>query len=134
MEREAGLKHPATAEEVMSLLNLEPHPAEGGWFLETYRSRESLPAGALPSRYRGERSFATAIYYLLAPRNVSPLHRLLSDEVFHFYLGDPVELTLLHPGGEVVRRILGSDLAEGMKPQEGVPAGVWQGLRLLPGG
>jgi predicted cupin superfamily sugar epimerase len=64
---------------------------------------------------------------------VSKLHRLRSDEIFHFYAGDPVEMLLLRDGsGEVVT--LGADLAHEMRPQVIVPRGVWQGCRLRPGG
>jgi uncharacterized protein len=77
---------------------------------------------------------STAIYYLLTPETFSALHRLRSDEVFHFYLGDPVEMLQLLPGGEGRLHVLGTDLAAGMRPQVVVPRDVWQGARLLPGG
>jgi hypothetical protein len=123
-----------TAEELKTLLKLEPLPQEGGYFAETYRSAETAPAAALPARFRGPRSFGTAIYYMLTADTFSALHRLRSDEVYHFYLGDPVELLILRPesGGEVVT--LGPDLAAGQRVQFGVPAGAWQGSRLVAGG
>jgi len=122
-----------TAEDVKRLLGLEPLEPEGGSFAETYRSRELLPPGARPP-HAAPRALATAIYYLLEPGTFSALHRLRSDEVFHFYLGDPVEMLRLGPGtdGHVLR--LGPDLAAGMRPQVVVPAGVWQGSRLASGG
>lgn len=121
-------------ETLIEMLGLEPHPAEGGYFRETYRAAENIEAAALPARYGGTRSHSTAIYYLLTPDTVSALHRLASDEVFHFYLGDPVEMLQLHPDGETSRHIIGQDVAGGMVPQLLVPRGVWQGSRLLPGG
>lgn len=123
-----------TVEQIKRRLNLQPHRAEGGYFVETYRSEEVLPQNALPGRYRDERSLGTAIYYLLTRESFSAMHRLQSDEVFHFYLGDPVEMLLLPPGdpGRIVT--LGSDLLHGMEPQMVVPRGTWQGLRLSPGG
>ena len=123
-----------TAERLKEILRLEPHPREGGWFRQTYMSAERIPQGVLPVRYRGERAAATAIYYLLTPTTFSEMHRLASDEVFHFYLGDPVEMLQLTPDGEgeVVR--LGTDIEGGMKPQLLVPQGVWQGSRLIAGG
>ena len=122
-----------TADELKRLLRLEPLPGEGGFFAETYRSRETLPAGALGPGTPG-RSLATAIYYLVTPESFSALHRLRADEMFHFYLGDPVEMLQLAPdrGGRVV--LLGTDLAAGMRPQILVPAGVWQGMKLAAGG
>ena len=121
-----------TAEELIRHLKLEPHPKEGGWFRETYRSDES--ATGLASRYPGPRSVGTCIYYLLTPTTVSALHRLKSDEIFHFYLGDPVRMLQLWPGGEARTVAIGNDLTRGQSPQVLAPRGVWQGSRLEPGG
>ena len=107
---------------------------EGGYFAETYRARETLPAGAIGPSWRKPRSLATAIYYLLSPETFSAIHRLRADEVFHFYLGDPVEMLQLLPGGGGRVVALGTDLTAGMRPQVVVPAGVWQGARLAAGG
>ncbi|MGB9145932.1 MAG: cupin domain-containing protein [Acidobacteriaceae bacterium] len=123
-----------TAAELKSLLNLRPHPREGGWFAETWRSQETIPHDALPSRYAGPRAAGTSIYYLLEPQSFSEMHRLASDEVFHFYLGDPVEMLQLAPGAPGRRLVLGPDVAAGMLLQTVVPQGVWQGSRLVPGG
>ena len=112
-----------TAEEVKALLRLTPHPAEGGYFTETYRSEERVAEGALPARYAGARAFGTAIYYLLTPDTVSAMHRLASDEVFHFYLGDPVEMLHLFPDGSGRVVTLGTDLLQWMRPQAVVPRG-----------
>ena len=122
------------AEEVIRLLNLEPHPEEGGFFVETYRSAGQVEAHGFPARYAGPRCFGTAIYYLLTPETFSEMHRLQSDEVFHFYLGDPVEMLQLGPDGEGRVVTLGTDLAAGMRPQVVVPRSAWQGARLAPGG
>lgn len=122
-----------TPELIIQRLGLKPHP-EGGYFAETYRAEESFPAPALPGRYSGARAFSTAIYYLLTPDTFSSLHRLQSDEVFHFYLGDPVEMLRLRPDGSGVSVTLGPDLARGECPQVVVPASEWQGARLKPGG
>jgi predicted cupin superfamily sugar epimerase len=75
-----------TADEIIARLGLRPHPEEGGFFAETYRAAERLEAPGLHSRYAGPRAVSTAIYYLLTLKTVSALHRLASDEVFHFYL------------------------------------------------
>jgi uncharacterized protein len=123
-----------TAEEIKRLLKLEAHPREGGHFRQTWKSDEEIPLAALPSRYSGVRAAGTAIYYLLEPSTFSEMHRLISDEVFHFYCGDPVEMLQLWPdaSSQVVR--LGNDLASGVLPQLVVPKGVWQGSRLVSGG
>jgi predicted cupin superfamily sugar epimerase len=123
-----------TADELKTLLHLEPHPREGGYFIQTWRSEEIVPQQALPARYGGPRHAGTAIYYLLEPGTFSEMHRLASDEIFHFYLGDPVEMLQLAPDGSSRVVTLGSDFSAGMSPQLLVPKNVWQGSRLLPGG
>lgn len=123
-----------TVEELKQLLNLVPLPVEGGYFAETYRSPEGVPQAALPSRYSGDRSFGTAIYFLLTPKTFSALHRLKSDEVYHFYLGDPVTMLLLHPGGESEVITLGQNIEAGQRVQVVVPRGSWQGSFLRAGG
>jgi predicted cupin superfamily sugar epimerase len=119
-----------TADDVVRVLNLQPHPVEGGFFRETYRAADMLPQSALP-HHAGPRSVSTAIYYLLKPGHVSELHVLPGDEVFHFYLGSPVKMLQLWPDGSGREVVLGSDLAAGEVPQLVVPAGVWQGTRLV---
>lgn len=116
------------AEELIRFLNLQPLPQEGGWYRETYRSAQPFSTAG--------RSAGTAIYYLLTPDTFSALHRLPTDEVFHFYLGDPVDMLQLGPAPEDGGRIitLGPDLFAGQQVQTVVPAGVWQGSILRAGG
>jgi hypothetical protein len=113
-----------TASEIKALLHLEPHPVEGGCYRRTYASAGMVE---LP---RGLRHQGTAIYYLLEPRTFSEMHMLDSDEIFHFYLGDPVEMLQLYPDGRSAAFTLGPDLAAGQQVQLVVQAGVWQGTRL----
>ena len=117
-----------TAQEIKALLNLQPHPVEGGSFRRTYTSAGSVE---LP---RGLRALGTAIYYLLEPGAFSEMHVLASDEIFHFYLGDPVEMLQLYPDGRSALFTLGPDLRAGHHVQLVVPAGVWQGTRLIGNG
>lgn len=114
-----------TADQIKKLLNLDPHPVEGGHFRRTFTSAANVE---LP---RGTRSQGTAIYFLLEAGDFSELHVLDSDEMFHFYLGDPVEMLQLYPDGRSAVFVLGTDLAAGQQVQLLVPAGVWQGMRLL---
>ena len=123
-----------TADEIRKLLDLEPHPCEGGWFRQTWRSEEEIPHTALPARYPAARAAGTCIYYLLESSTFSEMHRLVSDEIFHFYYGDPVEMLQLLPDGSGRTVVLGSDFASGQNPQLIVPKNVWQGSHLLPGG
>jgi len=123
-----------TAQQLIDYLHLQPHPKEGGFFRETYRAAESVAARALPERYTSERSHSTAIYYLLTSGTFSALHRLQSDEIFHFYLGSPVRMLQLFPDGRGQTIIMGPDLLQGHHVQVVVPRGVWQGSLLEPGG
>lgn len=122
-----------SAEQVMTLLDLKPLPMEGGYFRETYRAAETLASEVLPPRYARAKAFGTAIYYFLTPDTFSSMHRLPTDEIFHFYLGDPVTMLQLGPdGGRLLT--LGPDIAAGQQVQTVVPRGMWQGSRLQDGG
>jgi predicted cupin superfamily sugar epimerase len=122
-----------SADELIALLKLQPHPKEGGFFRETYRSADRLPAAQLFPRYSGDRSASTAIYYLLTPGTFSAIHRLATDEIFHFYLGGPVRMLQLdQAGGKEI--LMGPNLTAGHELQVVVPRGVWQGSILEPGG
>jgi uncharacterized protein len=126
-----------TAEQIIQALGLIPLPVEGGMYRESYRPAERIPAECLPARYIDrEKPFGTAIYYLLTnqPDSFSEMHRLPTDEVFHFYLGDPLEGTLLYPDGSVRQISLGNDIFNSEQVQFTVPSGVWQGWRVKPGG
>lgn len=110
-----------------------PHP-EGGSYAETYRATESISKAALPDRFSGDRSFSTGIYFLLQSDNFSAFHRIQSDEMWHFYAGDPLEIFVIDPSDgdlEVIR--LGSDPDQGESFQAVVPAGSWFGSRPASG-
>jgi predicted cupin superfamily sugar epimerase len=122
-------------QEVIAALGLQPHPIEGGFFRETYRSSGVIPSKSLPPGYHDgrDRSIGTAIYYLLTRDTFSELHRLPTEEVFHFYLGGPVRMLQVFPDGKARDIIIGTDILAGQQPQVVVPAGVWQGSSLEPG-
>ncbi len=119
-----------TADDIKRILALIPHP-EGGSYIQTYKAREQVSLG---NAYDGPRAASTAIYYLLEPGTFSEMHRLLSDEIFHFYLGDPVEMLQLWPDGTARVVQIGPDLSAGQRPQVVVPKNVWQGSRVVAGG
>lgn len=114
-----------TASELIEIYGLIPHP-EGGYYKETYKSDESIPAEALP-KHGAARSYCTAIYFLLQEGAFSMIHRIKSDEIFHFYLGGPLTIVQISPDGGVEKIILGSDVKGGQKIQHVVPAGCWFG-------
>lgn len=105
-------------------LGLQRHP-EGGYYRESYRSGESVAVTALSDRYAGSRNYATAIYYLLEGDDFSAFHRLLTDEIWHYYGGCGAKLHLLNPAGTYTLLRLGANLSESEHPQVTVPAGTW---------
>ena len=113
-----------TARNFITRYQLKAHP-EGGYFLETYRSAELIPAAGLPDRFNGPRHLSTAIYFLLEGKQFSAFHRIKSDECWHFYYGIGLHIYILYPNGrgEVVK--LGADLEAGYSFQYTVPAGCW---------
>ncbi len=115
---------PLSSESIIQKYNLQPHP-EGGFYAETYRSPEVIVHSALPDRFNGDRAFSTAIYFLLPSGALSALHRIHSDEVWHFYAGDPLELLMITPEGEASTIIIGNDPQQGQHFQFVVPAGYW---------
>jgi predicted cupin superfamily sugar epimerase len=88
-------------------LQLMPHP-EGGFYREIYRSEETLDAGCLDADFAGQRNLSTAIYYLLTKGDFSAFHRIKSDEIWHFYAGDSLQLHIIHPDGKCDTKIVGN--------------------------
>ncbi|PLX98044.1 MAG: hypothetical protein C0623_13985 [Desulfuromonas sp.] len=111
---------------IISSLNLISHP-EGGWYRETWRAAETIPAAGLPERFAGERSFATSIYFLLTSDTFSALHRIKSDEQWHFYSGSGLTIHVIHPDGQYEQLRLGADLESGESYQTVVPHSCWFG-------
>jgi uncharacterized protein len=108
-------------------LKLEPLEAEGGYFRQTWRAATSPDS---------DRPMGTCIYALQTndPDSFSAMHRLPTDEIWHFYLGDPFMLLLLHADGSVTEPVLGPDILRGQLVQLVVRAGTWMGGRLAAGG
>ncbi len=111
----------ATAEDIIRALHLAPHP-EGGYYRETFRDPRGDAKG---------RAVSTAIYYLLPAGQSSAWHRVDAAEIWHFYAGAPLELSICEAGGAPQRLRLGPDIVAGERPQFVVPAGVWQAARSL---
>jgi hypothetical protein len=113
---------PKTARDWIERLGMQRHP-EGGWFRETWRSPERIPRTGLPERYGAERSFSTAIYFLLEAGDFSALHTLRSEELWHFYAGAPLTVHVIEPDGTRKEHALGPDLDAGQHFQAMVPPG-----------
>ena len=116
-----------TANEWIERLELMPHP-EGGWFREVYRSHERLMQDALPERFGGARVFSTAIYFLLNAGEVSRLHRIRQDELWHFYDGESLRLHRIRPDGEHIEQLVGR--SGDALPLAVVPAGDFFGAEV----
>jgi uncharacterized protein len=112
--------------EWIARLRLEPHP-EGGFYRETYRAEETIEAAHLPVRFGGRRVHSTAIYFLLPGDHISALHRIKSDEIWHFYAGTALTLALIHPDGRLQEQRLGPHPDRGESFQAIVSAGCWYG-------
>ncbi len=120
------------AADYIRFYQLRPHP-EGGWYGETYRSNGLIPETALPAGFSGARPYSTAIYFLLEAGNFSAFHRIRSDECWHFYAGDPLEIFILHPHGQLQLIRLGPDVVQAEQFQFVVPAHCWFASRPAPG-
>lgn len=116
----------ADVERLVRTLGLAPHP-EGGFYVETQRSPLKVKTPY------GERAAFTSIYFLLAEGTMSALHRVKSDETWHWYDGSPLELTMLEDSGKFETHVLGRDIVAGHRPQLTVRGGLWQAAVPLGG-
>jgi predicted cupin superfamily sugar epimerase len=113
-----------TPQQLVEKLKLLPHP-EGGWYRETYRSSDSFAGNNLPLGFEGVRSFSTAIYFLLEKGNFSAFHRIKSDECWHFYSGQSLDIFIIHPNGIFETISLGPEIEREEQFQFVVPANTW---------
>ena len=121
-----------TPKEIIERFKLSPHP-EGGYYRENYRSLEIIPKSFLPKRFKGERNYSTAIYFLLEQGNFSGFHRIQSDECWHFYSGGRLNIYVIQLNGRLDVIKLGSDILSGEQFQAVVPAGCWFASEPAPG-
>ena len=122
-----------TADDVRELLGLQTH-ATCGFVAETYRSEERIAPGGLEAPFDAGRPLGSALYFLVTPDAPVRLHRIRNHHLYHRYLGDPIEIMLLHPGGTTGHDIVGPDLRHGHKLQLLIPGNTFHTARLMPGG
>jgi len=122
-----------TADEIKRTLNLQRHPT-CGYVALTYCSGLTTPASSLPAEYGGDRPVGSALYFLVDPDAPIVLHRIRSDQQYHHYLGDPLELVMLLADGTAKFVTVGTDLTSGMRPQCFIPGGTFHTARLRSGG
>jgi uncharacterized protein len=121
-----------TAAEIIELLGLQRHPT-CGFVAETYRSSQRIPSNALRDDYGGSRAFGSVLYFLVTPEAQIALHRIRSDQMYHHYMGDPLEVLLLCPDGTGTVATVGPDLHAGMRPQLFIPGNTFHTSRLRAG-
>lgn len=109
---------------LVAQLDLQPHP-EGGYYKETYRSKDSIPNTALNNTFVGDRNQCTAIYFLLTSDTFSAFHKINQDEAWHFYKGTTLKLHTIAPNGSYSFVLIGNNFEKGEIPQYIVPAQHW---------
>ena len=119
-----------TAEEIRKLLQLEPN-ATCGFVRVTYESKQSIAAGVLPAPFAEKRPLGSALYFMVTPGAPVRLHRIRNAQLYHYYLGDPLELFLLHTDGAPERIIVGPDIRNGHRVQLLIPGNTFHTARLL---
>jgi predicted cupin superfamily sugar epimerase len=122
-----------SAAQITDLFGLQPHPT-CGFVHESYHSPLAVPASALPPGYGGPRPLGGALCFLVTPQAPVRLHRIRSDQMYHHYLGAPLEVLLLYPDGRGEVRVVGPDLGAGMRPFLLVPGGAFHAARVARGG
>jgi predicted cupin superfamily sugar epimerase len=124
--------HMATVQDIIKLLDLRPHPT-CGFTRETYLSQLQLPATVIPPAYGSSRYLGGVLYFLITPEHPVHLHRIRSDQMYHHYLGEPLEVLLLYPDGTSAVEVIGNDLANGQRPQLMIPGQTFHAGRLSSG-
>jgi predicted cupin superfamily sugar epimerase len=119
-----------SADEIRTLLQLEPN-ATCGFVRVTFVSKQSIAAGGLPPPFAEERPLGSALYFMVTPVAPVRLHRIRNDQLYHYYLGDPIELFLLHADGHSERVIVGPDLRGGQRVQQLIPGNTFHTARLI---
>ena len=115
--------------EILDLLGLVPHPT-CGFVTETYRSGHRIPKRSLPDMFDGDRPLGSVLYFMVTPEAQIRLHRIRSDQMYHHYLGDPLEVLMFHPDGSGDIKVIGPDLPAGMRPQLFIPGNTFHISRL----
>jgi predicted cupin superfamily sugar epimerase len=123
------MKRPS-ADEVIELLQLSPN-ATCGFVRVTYSSALNIAPGGLPAPFADERPLGSGLYFLVTPHAPVRPHRIRNDQLYHYYLGDPLELFLLHGDGTVERVVVGPDIASGQRVQLLIPGNTFHTARLL---
>ena len=129
-ERHPVMADDLTPEKVQQLLGLEPN-ATCGFVRVTFLSRQAVAPGGLPAPFADGRPLGSALYFLVTPHAPVRLHRIRSDQLYHYYLGDPIEVFLLQGGGRAERVVVGPDLVGGQRLQLLIPGNTFHTARVI---
>lgn len=121
-----------TADEVRTLLKLEPNQT-CGFVRETYLSKLSVAPGGLPAPFAGGRPAGSALYFMMTPETPVKLHRIRNDQLYHYYLGDPIEVLMLHADGSHSFATVGPDIRAGETMQLFIPGNTFHTARIRGG-
>jgi len=119
-----------TADEIRRLLDLQPN-ATCGFVRLTFVSDQPIAPGALPAPFADGRPLGSALYFLVTPSAPVRLHRIRNDQLYHYYLGDPLEVFLLHGDGTSERAVVGPDLRAGQRAQLRIRGGTFHTARVV---
>ena len=122
-----------TADEICHLLNLAPN-ATCGFVRQSFLSPRTIAPGGLPAPFSDARPLGSALYFLVTPDAPVRLHRIRNDQLYHYYLGNPLEVFLLHAGGRSERVVVGPDLRGGQQVQLLIPGSTFHTARVIGGG
>src|SRR5829696_5086862 len=125
-----GMTGELTAEEIRTLLKLEPN-ATCGFVRVTFLSKQSIAPGGLPAPFAEGRPLGSGLYFMVTPEAPVRLHRIRNDQLYHYYLGDPLEVYMLHPDGSSERAIVGPDIAGGERLQLRIPGNTFHTARVI---
>jgi hypothetical protein len=120
-----------TSQEVRQVLKLEPH-ATCGFVRVTFISNQQIAPGGLPAPFLDGRPAGSALYFMVTPEAPVRLHRIRNDQLYHRYLGDPIEVLMLHENGTSERSIVGPDLGAGQRVQLFIPGNTFHTARVIP--
>jgi uncharacterized protein len=129
-DRIAPFRSELTADEIRRLLDLEPN-ATCGFVRVTFVDKTSVAPGGLPPPFADGRPLGSALYFLVTPTAPVRLHRIRNDQLYHYYLGDPLEVFMLHADGSTERVVVGPDLRAGERVQLLIPGNTFHTARLI---
>lgn len=121
-------EHP-TAAQIREALQLEPNQT-CGFVRNTYKSKLDIAPGGLPAPFEAGRPLGTALFFMVTPAAPVRLHRIMNDQLYHYYLGDPIELRLMYETGATERVTVGPDVLSGQRVQFFIPGGTFHTARI----